>query len=113
VIFVASQVLFIAGLNQIFDGTQIISVGVLRGLNDVKFPTLLSLVGYWLIGLPFSYLLAFVFRAGAVGIWTGLLIGVILQAVLLLLRLQRKFAKSMGESPRSAGGQAGQAAAIR
>jgi MATE family multidrug resistance protein len=92
VIFVASHVLFIAGLFQIFDGTQIVCVGILRGLNDVKYPTVLSLIGYWIIGLPISYLLAFTFRAGAVGVWIGLLIGLAVEAVLLILRLQRKLA---------------------
>lgn len=88
VIILAAQVLLIAGFFQIFDGTQAICIGALRGLHDVKLPTFLSFCAYWLIGLPVSYLLAFHFQLGAVGIWLGLLVGLALISGLLLARLK-------------------------
>jgi MATE family multidrug resistance protein len=90
VIFLAAKILFIAGLFQIFDGTQIVCVGALRGLHDIRFPTLLNFCGYWLIALPVSYFLAFDLQLGAVGIWFGLLVGLGIVSVVLLLRLKSK-----------------------
>jgi MATE family multidrug resistance protein len=95
VIFLAAQVLFVAGLFQIFDGTQVICIGALRGLHDVKLPTLLNFCGYWLFGLPISYLLAFQFHFGAVGVWVGLLLGLVFVSVCLLLRLKAVLKKAM------------------
>jgi MATE family multidrug resistance protein len=88
VIVLAAHVLFIAGLFQIFDGTQVLCAGALRGLHDVKLPTVINFSGYWLFGLPLSYLLAFHFQLGAVGVWWGLLAGLGIVAGLLILRLK-------------------------
>ena len=93
VIVLAAQILFVAGLFQIFDGTQVVCTGALRGMHDVKLPTLLNFCGYWLIGLPVSYLLAFHLRLGAVGVWVGLLVGLAMASGLLLFRLKLILAK--------------------
>ncbi len=88
VVGLAAQVLIIAGLFQIFDGIQVVSFGALRGLHDVKIPTLFNLFGYWALGLPISYLIAFHFHGGATGIWWGLLAGLAFVAVCLVTRLE-------------------------
>lgn len=94
VVALAAQLLFIAGLFQIFDGIQVACVGSLRGLHDILVPTLINFGGYWMVGLPVSYLLAFHFQYGARGIWWGLLIGMFFVASLLLLRLALKLKRS-------------------
>jgi MATE family multidrug resistance protein len=88
VIALAARVLIVAALFQIFDGTQIVCSGALRGFQDVQFPTVITLFGYWVCALPLSYVLGFRFHLGAVGIWIGLLLGLALVAGLLLFRLK-------------------------
>ncbi len=61
-------------------------MGALRGLEDVKVPTLIALLSYWIVALPVGYLLGIVFEIGAVGIWLGYVAGLILAAVLLYRR---------------------------
>jgi MATE family multidrug resistance protein len=89
VIALAAKILFIAGLFQIFDGIQVVCIGGLRGMRDVKLPTFMNFCGYWLVGLPLSYLLSFRLHAGPTGIWWGLLTGLALVAGMLLVRLER------------------------
>ncbi|MEW6653747.1 MAG: MATE family efflux transporter, partial [Bacteroidota bacterium] len=90
VIVIASQLLIIAALFQIFDGMQACGVGILRGLADVKIPLLISLLSYWIIGIPVGALLGFYFDLGAVGVWFGLLIGLALLGLTMLLRFNYK-----------------------
>ena len=89
VIGVAAGLLIIAGLFQISDGLQLVSLGALRGMADVKIPTIITLVAYWVIGLPLGYVLAFHLEWGEKGIWYGLFIGLTLTAVLLVYRFDR------------------------
>ena len=89
VIGVAAGLLIIAGLFQISDGLQLVSLGALRGMADVKIPTIITLVAYWVIGLPLGYVLAFHLGLGEKGIWYGLFIGLTLTAVLLVYRFDR------------------------
>ncbi len=84
---VAVQLLFIAGVFQIFDGAQTVASGALRGLKDTFWPMVIGIVSYWVIGLTSSYFL--MQRFGAQGIWTGLIIGLIFASGLLLYRWQR------------------------
>ena len=98
VIATASGLLIIAAFFQIFDGVQVVSLGILRGLQDVKVPTLATFVAYWIIGLPVGYLLAFEFGYGIKGVWYGLSIGLGITAVTLFYRfdqLTRKLRKAM------------------
>ena len=83
---VASPLLIIAGFFQLSDGLQVVCAGALRGLKDVKIPSLLIFVSYWILGLPIGYLLAFHTPLKSVGIWTGLLIGLTLTASALVIR---------------------------
>ena len=86
VIETAASLLLIAGLFQLSDGFQVVVLGALRGLQDVKIPTLLTFIAYWIVGFPISYLLGKTFGWGSQGIWIGLLAGLTTSAVLLFLR---------------------------
>ncbi|QEC53891.1 MATE family multidrug resistance protein [Anseongella ginsenosidimutans] len=86
VISLAATLLLFASVFQISDATQAVNVGILRGIKDVKVPTLLVAVSYWIIGVPSGYLLAFHFNMGATGIWSGLIIGLSLVSFFLTLR---------------------------
>lgn len=81
VISLASGMLVVAAFFQISDGVQVVGLGVLRGLSDVKVPTVVTLVAYWVIGLPVGYLLGFVLDMGTIGVWVGLLIGLSISAI--------------------------------
>lgn len=89
VIAIAAPLLIIAGFFQLSDGIQVVCIGALRGLHDVKIPSLFIFAAYWIIGLPLGYLLAFKVGWGATGIWTGLLIGLTLTATAMVLRFHR------------------------
>jgi MATE family multidrug resistance protein len=90
VISIASRLIIIAALFQLSDGTQAVGIGVLRGLTDVKGPTIITFLAYWIISLPIAYLLAFKFNLGVEGVWIGLLIGLTTSAFLLTLRFNYK-----------------------
>ena len=75
---------------QVFDGTQSVSLGALRGLLDNRWPMVVSLVGYWLMGLPASYVLAFPLGLGAPGIWMGFGIGLLFATFMLIPRLRKQ-----------------------
>lgn len=85
----AALLLVVAGIFQIFDGIQVTSIGGLRGLNDVRFPMVLTYVNYWLVALPLSALFAFGLGLGAVGVWAGLCLALFVAAVILVTRLLR------------------------
>lgn len=90
VIGIAAQLLIIAGFFQLFDGTQVVGLGVLRGIGDVNIPTLITFVAYWVIGIPLGYLLGIKLNMGVNGIWYGLTFGLLTASVLLFLRFQNK-----------------------
>jgi len=82
----ASSLLVIAAFFQLSDGLQAVELGALRGIQDVKVPTFIALAAYWIIGLPMSYVFAFVWNIGIQGIWYGLALGLSVAAILLFLR---------------------------
>src|SRR5260221_6913140 len=84
---IALRLLFIAALFQVFDGAQVIAGGALRGLRDTRVPLLVGTIGYWAIGFPAGWLLAFPLDLGAIGLWGGLALGLAAVAVPLRLRL--------------------------
>lgn len=86
VISIAAQLLIIAGLFQLFDGTQVVGLGVLRGMGDVNIPTLMVFVSYWIIGLPLGYVLSYQMDMGISGIWYGLTLGLLSSTILLYIR---------------------------
>ena len=89
VITLAAQLLGVAALFQLFDGTQVVAAGTLRGLTDVKVPTVITFVAYWLVSLPLGYGLAFHTGLGPRGVWIGLASGLSSAAVLLAWRFHR------------------------
>lgn len=86
VLELASLLLLFAAIFQISDSTQAIGAGLLRGIKDVKIPTALIAVAYWIVGLPVGYLLAFKFEMGATGMWLGFIIGLTLASAFLIAR---------------------------
>ncbi|HPM30701.1 MAG TPA: MATE family efflux transporter [Chryseolinea sp.] len=88
VLTIASSLLIVAGLFQLSDGTQVVCIAALRGLHDVKIPSVLIFISYWIIGLPLGYWLAFILGYGALGIWLGLFIGLTLTAIAMFLRFR-------------------------
>ncbi|MET4080495.1 MATE family multidrug resistance protein [Pedobacter sp. UYP30] len=90
VVDIAAHLLIIAGFFQLFDGTQVIGLGVLRGLGDVNIPTLITFFAYWVVGIPIGYLLGFHFHLGVNGIWYGLTFGLLTASILLFFRFQNK-----------------------
>lgn len=95
IIDLASKLLIIAAMFQLFDGIQVTAIGALRGLEDVKYPTVITLVGYWLIALPLAYLLAFTFKMETVGIWIALLVSLIFVAIALSWRFNHLVKKNL------------------
>ena len=89
VIELAASLLIIAAFFQISDGCQAVGLGILRGMADVKIPTIITLIAYWIIGLPCGYGLAFGLGWGPQGVWVGLLLSLTLAAVSLFIRFQR------------------------
>ncbi|KAA9327128.1 MATE family efflux transporter [Hymenobacter busanensis] len=85
----AVTLLLIAALFQVSDGLQVVGLGALRGLHDVKIPSVVALLAYWAAALPLGYFLGFVLGWGATGVWIGLLVGLSLVAGLLLYRFGR------------------------
>jgi MATE family multidrug resistance protein len=85
-ISIASKLLLAAAIFQISDGIQVVVLGALRGLQDVKIPTLITFVSYWLIGFPVSYYLGKEESYASFGIWLGLLAGLTSAAILLSIR---------------------------
>lgn len=98
VLGIASSILIIAGLFQLSDGLQVVCIGALRGLQDVKVPSLLIFVSYWIIGLPLGYWLAFRLGWGANGIWCGLLIGLTITAIVIYMRFKYVVRQKLGQS---------------
>src|SRR5581483_1306176 len=78
VIRVGARLLLVAAAFQLFDGVQTVATGALRGSGDTHTPMFANLVAYWLIGLPVGYLLCFRFGWGALGVWAGLCIGLVI-----------------------------------
>jgi len=89
VIFIASKLLLVAAVFQISDGVQVVVLGALRGLQDVKVPMYITFVAYWVVGFPISYYLGKYTKLGAVGIWIGLLAGLTTAALFLYLRFHK------------------------
>lgn len=89
VLKMAALLVLFAAIFQISDSTQAIGAGLLRGIKDVKYPTIMITIAYWVIGIPCGYLFAFVFNMGASGIWLGLIIGLTMASLFLLNRFLR------------------------
>jgi MATE family multidrug resistance protein len=94
VVKLASQLLIIAAIFQFTDSLQVVALGALRGMQDVKVPMFLTLIAYWVIGFPISYYLSMHTSLESMGIWIGLLAGLTASGIMLFTRfnyLSRKF----------------------
>jgi MATE family multidrug resistance protein len=96
VIYFAAQLLIIAAVFQLFDGTQVVGLGILRGMGDVNIPTLITFLAYWVIGLPVGYYLGLILHFGVTGVWYGLVLGLAVSAGLMFLRFQYISKKHQG-----------------
>lgn len=86
VLSIASTLMIVAGFFQLSDGMQVTILGALRGIHDVKIPTILTTIGYWGLTIPLCYILVNYFNFGAVGVWYGYLIGLSFTAFTLTYR---------------------------
>ena len=88
----AAALIPIAGVFQVFDGLQVVSLGILRGVGDTRAPMVINLVGFWLLGIPAGMWLAFRADAGPRGLWWGLVVGLAAVGVVLALRARHRLA---------------------
>jgi len=77
------RLLAVAAAFQLFDGTQAIATGVLRGISETRMPMIVNVIGHWVLGLPVGYILCFSLAWGVVGLWVGLSIGLVVAAICL------------------------------
>jgi MATE family multidrug resistance protein len=90
VIAVGSTLLLLAAVFQLFDGLQVLAIGLLRGIQDTAVPFAIAALSYWGVGLPMAYVLAFVAGGKEVGVWLGLVLSLVVAAGLLMVRFWRR-----------------------
>jgi MATE family multidrug resistance protein len=93
VIRFAAGLLIVGAFFQIFDGVQVVLLGALRGMADVRIPMFIAFFSYIVVSLPISYLLAFVFNFGYSGVWIGFVFGLSTAAILFGFRLKKQVRK--------------------
>ena len=91
----AATLIPIAVVFQVFDGTQVVAIGILRGVADTRTPMLVNILGFWLVGLPVSALLGLWLDLGPRGLWWGLVVGLAFVAGMLVWRVRRRLAGSV------------------
>lgn len=106
VVGLAVSLLAVAAVFELFDGTQSIAMGTLRGLGDGKTTLLIGLGCYWLIGIPLAWSLAFPLGWGAHGVWWGLAAGLACAALILTLSFEWKCARLLRPQVPPASGEA-------
>jgi len=99
VLGLATTLIPIAGVFQIFDGLQAVGSGVLRGIGDTLAPMVVNLIGFWMIGLPVSIYLAFPGGLGPLGLWWGMAAGLAAVALFLLIRVRIRFGGDLTRIP--------------
>ena len=95
VLALASILIPIAGVFQVFDGLHVVSAGVLRGVADTRYPMAVGLIGFWLLGLPISLALGFWAGLGPPGLWWGLAAGLAIAAMLLVARVRSRLRREV------------------
>ena len=98
VIIIASKLLLVTAVFQISDGIQVVVLGALRGLQDVKVPMYITFVAYWVVGFPISFFLGKYTELKAVGVWIGLLAGLSTAALFLYLRFHKLTKQQLSKS---------------
>lgn len=86
VILLASKLLIIAALFQLSDGVQVVTLGILRGIQDVKMPSIITFIAYWIFTIPLGYFLCVTLEMGAYGMWIALGLGLTISALMLVRR---------------------------
>nr|BFF37116.1 MATE family efflux transporter [Tenacibaculum mesophilum] len=89
VMSIAANLLIAAAIFQISDSIQVVMLGALRGLQDVKIPTLITFISYWIVGFPISFFFGAKDMYGSFGIWLGLLAGLTTASILLFIRFNK------------------------
>jgi MATE family multidrug resistance protein len=95
VVALAATLIPLAGVFQVFDGTQVVAAGVLRGIGDTTAPMVVNILGFWCVGLPAGAWLAFGAGGGARGLWWGLVAGLAAVAALLLVRVRLRLRRRL------------------
>ncbi|MCK0147554.1 MATE family efflux transporter [Arenibacter sp. F26102] len=96
VVLIAAQLILVAAVFQISDGLQVVVLGALRGMQDVRIPTMITFVAYWMIGFPISFYLGLYTPLESTGIWIGLLAGLTASAIMLYIRFNYLTKKMIG-----------------
>lgn len=96
---IALHLFVIAALVQVCDGAQVIAAGALRGYHDTAVPMVIAAMGYWGVGLAGGWLLAFPLGFGAVGLWTGLAMGLAVVAGAMTLRMSSRASAHLRAAP--------------
>ncbi len=86
VVIIASELMILAAFFQFFDGIQAVSLGLLRGMNDTKIPSYITLVVYWAVALPLAYWLGIHTQLAMTGVWIALTLALILASIFLYIR---------------------------
>lgn len=89
VVALAARILIVVGIFQLVDSLQVTSCAVLRGMHDTTIPAILAFISYWIFGIPVAILISRVLSWGAVGVWTGLALGLTLACLVLCARTWR------------------------
>jgi multidrug resistance protein, MATE family len=100
IVTLGATLLAVAAVFNLMDAMQVMALGLLRGLHDTRVPLVLAVVSYWLVGIPCSYLLAFQLGYGAVGLWLGLVVGLVCAGGSLMVRFWRLAPKPLDEVAR-------------
>jgi MATE family multidrug resistance protein len=95
VIAVGSTLLAIAAVFQLFDGAQVVAIGLLRGIQDTAVPMIWAAVSYWVVGLPLAYVLGFTLGGDEVGVWLGLVVSLVCASLLLMTRFWRRASRPL------------------
>ncbi len=95
---IASKLILIAAIFQISDTLQVVALGALRGMQDVKIPTFITFIAYWLIGFPISFYLSMYTEYKSSGIWIGLLAGLTSSGIMLFMRFNYLSKKMIAKS---------------
>lgn len=99
VVALATSLIIFAAIFQVSDGVQAVALGALRGLSDVFIPFLITLIAYWVIGIPLGYLLSITFEMGVIGLWIGFAVALSCSALFLSLRFAQKTRVQKNEDP--------------
>lgn len=95
VMAVGTTLLVLASLSQLFDGAQVLALGLLRGIQDTTVPMILAALSYWCVGIPVAYVLGFVAGWEQVGVWVGLIASLVCVSALLMARFWRRAARPL------------------